>query len=138
MTNPSELPVSFDCLATAALLRSGTNLALAGHVAVVISMLSIWNGGPAGWIQWCSVLVWCSMVYLAIRVKIEGHFFDLLAVHPAEQLDVWLDTAGLRKKTSSKTIDQRRRGALRIWRALVVAVTMQIALMLPALLRRHL
>lgn len=132
---PNEFPASFDCQATAAVLRSGSKLALAGHVAVAISVLSMWNGGAAGWIKWCSVLVWCAVVYLAIRVKIDALFFELLAIHAGEQLDEWLHATGLRKNTTPKTIPERRRGALRLWRALVAAVAAQIALMLLSLLR---
>lgn len=137
MKMPDELPVSFDCLATAALLRSGASLALAAHVTVVISVLSTWNAGPVAWIKWCSVLVWCLVVYLAVRVKMDARFFELLAVHPAEQLDAWLDIAGLRKSARPKTIQERRRGALRLWRALAAAVAIEIALMLLGMLHLH-
>jgi hypothetical protein len=135
MNMPDELQASFDCLATAAVLRSGASVALAGHVAVLITVLSMWNGGSTGWIKWCSVAVWCSVVYLTIRVKIDSRLFELLAVHPAEQLDRWLDTARLRKNAAPKTIQERRRGALRFWRALVGAVVVEIALMLLGMLR---
>jgi hypothetical protein len=131
MQMPDELPASFDSLATAAVLRSGGSVALAGHVAVVISMLS----ESVGWIRWCSILVWCSIVYLTIRVKMDARFFELLAVHSAEQLDQWLDTAGLRNKAAPRTIQERRRGALRLWRALVAAVAIEIALLLLGMLR---
>ena len=135
MKMSNELPASFDCLATAAVLRSGASVALAGHVAVLITVLSMWNGGSAGWIKWCSVAVWCSVVYLAVRVKIDGRFFELLAVHPAEQLDRWLDSTRLRKNAPPKTIQERRRGALRLWRALVAVVVIEIALMLLGMIR---
>jgi hypothetical protein len=128
---PDEPPASFDCLATAAVLRSGATIALAGHVAVVISVLS----ESAVWIKWCSILVWCLIVYLAIRIKIDVRFFELLAVQPAEHLDAWLNTNGLRKSTRPKTIPERRRGALRLWRALMAGVAIEIALLLLAMLR---
>jgi hypothetical protein len=128
---PDELSASFDCLATTAVLRSGDSLALAGHVAVVISMLS----GSVGWIKWCSVLVWCAVVYLAIRVKMDYRFFELLAVHPAEQLDQWLHATGLRKNIRPKTIQERRRGALRLWRALVAALAIEITLLMLGMVR---
>lgn len=131
---PDEPSRSFDCLATAALLRSGGSLAVAGHVAVLISLLSTWNGGSAAWIKWCSVLVWCVLVYLAVRVKMDVRFFELLAVHPSEELDAWLDSSGLRKGARSKTIQERRRGALTLWRALAAAVAIEIVLMLLGML----
>jgi hypothetical protein len=132
---PDELRAPFDCLATAAVLRSGASVALAGHVAVLIAVLSMWNGGSGGWIKCCSVAVWCSVVYLAVRVEIDGRFFELLAVHPAEQLDRWLDTTRLRKNAPPKTIRERQRGALRLWRALVAVVVIEIALMLLGMIR---
>jgi hypothetical protein len=135
MKMPNELPASFDCLATAAVLRSGNIVAQAGHVAVVISALSILKRGPAPWIEWCSVLVWCSVVYFAIRVKMDSLFFEMLAVYPAEQLDQWLDAASLRKNARPRTIPERRRGALRLWRGLTAAVAIEMVLMLLGMLR---
>jgi hypothetical protein len=76
------------------------------------------------------------MVYLSIRVKMDARFFELLAVHSGEQLDQWLDTTGLRKNAAPRTIQERRRGALRLWRALVAAVAIEIALLLLGMLRR--
>lgn len=137
---PVEWAASFDCRATAAVLRSGSSLALAGHVAAVMSVLSIGNGGLAGWIEFCSMLIWCAVVYLATRVKMDANFFELLADGPhAEQFDGWLDATGLRKNAGPKnpgprTIEDRRRGALRLWKALVAAVATQIAVMLAGML----
>jgi hypothetical protein len=134
MKMPAEIPASFDCHATAAVLRSGGSVALAGHVAAVMSVLSMWKGGSGAWIEGCAVLVWCAVVYLSIRVKIDALFFELLAVHPAEQLDDWLHAAGIRKNAPPRTVQERRRGALRLWRALLFAVAIQIALMFAGLL----
>jgi hypothetical protein len=137
---PAELSASFDCRATAAVLRSGSSLALAGHVTAVMSVISLLNGGPAAWIECCSLLVWCAVVFLAIRVKMDVLFFELLAVdqsaedHRAGQLDGWLDATGLRRNAGPRTIEERRRGALRLWRAIVAAVATQIALMLAGMM----
>jgi hypothetical protein len=130
METQTDLPASFDCRATAAVLRSGASMAIAGHVAVVMSVLLTRHG----WITWGSLLAWCAMLYLAIRVKIDSQLFELLAAHPAEYLDHWLDATGLRKNTAPRTIPQRRRGALRLWWALVVTFVIQVALLLVAVL----
>jgi hypothetical protein len=130
METQTDLPASFDRRATAAVLRSGASIAIAGHVAVVMSVLLTRHG----WITWGSLLAWCTMLYLAIRVEIDSKMFDLLAAHPAEHLDAWLDAAGLRKNTAPRTILERRRGALRLWRALVVTLVVQITLLLLAVL----
>ncbi len=137
---PAELSASFDCRATAAVLRSGSSLALAGHTAAVMSVLLMGTGRTAVWIECCSMLMWCAVVYLAIRLKMDVLFFELLAGdrsaedHRAGQLDGWLDAAGLRKNAGPRTIQERRHGALRLWRTMVAAVVMQIALMSAGML----
>jgi hypothetical protein len=125
----TEVPDSFDCRATAAVLRSANSAVVAGHVAAVISALSLRSGG------WITLVVWCAVIYLSIRVRMDALFFELLAEHPAEQLDNWLNAAGLRKHRPPRTIQKRRRGALRLWRALLVAVGIEIALTLAGVLR---
>lgn len=95
----------------------------------------MYHGGPSSWIALCALLVWCVAVYLAIRVKIDVEFFELLATHPPEQLDAWLAATGLRKATLPRNIPERRRGAMRFWRALLAAVAIEIALLLASLLR---
>ena len=129
---PSEN--GFDCRATAAVLRSGSSLALAGHAAAIMSVLCIMGRGGAGeWLGCLAILNWCAVVYLAIRVKIDAAFFELLADHSAEQLDAWLKATGLREETTQRTLAERRAGGLRLWRRLGFAVAIQIALLLLAL-----
>jgi hypothetical protein len=123
---------SFDCQATAAVLRCGNSVALAGHVAMIIGMLA---GMPNIWVKGSSALVWCAIVYLSVRVHLDARLFELLATHSPEQLDDWLEVAGLREKRSPRTIQDRRRGALRLWRALVAAVGIEIGLMLIGMFR---
>ena len=121
---------SFDCRATAAVLRSANSAVIAGHVAAVISALTISSGTAK-----CALLVWCIVIYLAIRVRMDALFFELLADHSGEQFDDWMKAAGLRMHTPSRTIQDRRRGALRLWRALLIAVGIEIALTLAGVLR---
>jgi hypothetical protein len=135
METHAEFPASFDCQATAAVLRAGSSVAIAGHVAAIVTLFPISKDGPAAWIAFGSLLLWIAGVYLAIRVHIDARFFELLAVHPASQLDRFLEVAGLRKKILPGTISERRRGALRLWRALVFAVATQVALLLLAIFR---
>jgi hypothetical protein len=127
---------SHDNQATAAVLRSGASISLAGHGAAVLTLLPLSKGGPAAWIAFCSLLVWSAGVYLAIRVQMDERFFELLAVYPAEQLDRFLEACGLRKNIPPRTILERQRGALRLWRALAFAVAAQIALVLFAVFYR--
>lgn len=114
-------------------MHSGASIALAGHVAAIAALLPISKGGPAAWIAFSSLLVWSLGVYLAIRVQMDARFFDLLAIHPAEQLDRFLETAGFRKQIPDRTVAERQRGALRLWRALVFATATQIVLLFLAI-----
>ena len=116
-----EEEAAFDCRATAAFLRSGGSIAMAGHVAALMNMLVKSD--------LIAALVWCSVVYFAVRVKIDAEFFDVLATHPAAQLDSWLFAANLRKTTPFRSIPNRRRGAMRLWWGLLWAVVFQIALL---------
>jgi hypothetical protein len=126
-----ELPVSFDCQATAAVLRCGSHAALAAHAAAILTLFPLSRGGAPGWIAFCSL--WSAGVYLGIRVQIDARLFALLASQPAEHLDRYLEAAGFRQHVQPRTISQRRRGALRLWRALLFAVATQVALLLLAI-----
>jgi len=130
------MSAEFDCRATAALLRSGSTAVLAGHAAALMSVLAIGPSGIALWIAFCAVVVWSVVVYLAIRVKIDVGLFELLAEHPTEELDEWLKTARLRDEVAPRTIAERRTGALKLWRRLVVAVGIEVALALISLVVR--
>ena len=126
----TEVSDSFDCRATAAVLRSADSAAVAGHVAAVISALSIGSRTAK-----CALLVWCAVIYLAVRVRMDALFFELLADHPAEELDNWMNAAGLRKHMPPRTMQDRRRGARRLWRVLLIAVSIEIALTLAGVFR---
>ena len=128
----AEFPTSFDCRATAALLHSGSSVALAGNVAAVIAAICIRSAGA---IAFCVLIAWCAVVYLAIRVSIDARFFELLANHPVDQFDSWLNATGLRKTSTARTIQERRRGAIRIWRALIAAAAIEIAMTLIGVFR---
>ncbi len=132
MGMPAEPSASFDCRATAAVLHSGASVTLAGHSAALIAAVLLRS---AGWIALCALLVWCVVIYLSVRVRMDAQFFDLLADHPVDQLDTWLDSAGLRKNSAPRTIPERRRGALRLWRALVAATAIEIAFVLAGAFR---
>jgi hypothetical protein len=124
----------FACRATAALLRSGSSIALAGHVAALLAILmkpEIWWPLPA----------WCALVYFVVRVELDARLFELLAEsshaealdHDANALDEWMASAGLRKASGSRTIADRRRGAIHLWRALLAALIVELILAAGAL-----
>ena len=92
----------------------------AGHVAVLVAVYV----GPRH--AWVAFVVWFLAVYLAMRVKIDAELFAVLANAPPAQLDLWLEEAGLRAKPAiSRSIAERRKGALRLWRALLTAVIVE-------------
>jgi hypothetical protein len=123
----TEEEASFDCRATAAFLRSGGALAAAAHMAALMTIVL----KPDPW----AIAVWVAALYFGVRVRIDAEFFDLLATHPAQQLDNWLSTAGLRKNGGARSISDRRRGAMRLWWGLICSVVLQIALLLFRLVR---
>jgi hypothetical protein len=130
------ISAELDCRATAALLRSGSSVALAGHLAAVMSVFTVAAGGVAAWIATSAIAVWCVVIYLAIRVNIDAGLLELLADKPAEELDEWFNATGIRKNIPHRTIAERRNGAVRLWKRLMAAVAVQIALLMLALLWR--
>ncbi len=116
------------------MLRSGRVLSLAGHAAAVMSVVPVWKDH---WIVFGGIIIWCIGVVFAVLVEIDARFFEMLAEQPPEYLDRWLEAAGFRRRSPSKTIPERRQGALKLWRALVAAVAWQIALLLLAMLRSY-
>jgi hypothetical protein len=123
----TEEEASFGCRATAAFLRSGGAVAAAGHVAALMTIVVKRDA-------W-AIVIWSVALYFGVRVRIDVEFFDLLATHPAQQLDRWLSAAGLRKNGAARSIADRRRGAMQLWWGLVCSVALQIALLLFRLIR---
>ena len=116
----------FDCRATSALLRSGRSVALAGHVAALIC--AVMRPGA-----WWALGAWCVLVYFAVRVELDARLFEVLADHSPEALDAWLEDVGLRKNIGPRTLADRRRGAMRLWRGLLMALVVEIVLVAGAL-----
>ncbi len=131
----SEIPWVFDCRATAALLHAGDSVALAAHVAAILNLLPLSKGGPAAWIAAGSLAVWCAVVYLSVRVKLDARLFELLSEYSAEDLDAWLQASGLRKAPVARGISERRRGAIQLGCGLLFAVVVEIALVLLPVFR---
>jgi len=131
----TEPSVRFDAQATASVLRAGGRVALASNAAAVLTLLPLSKGGTAAWIAGGSLLFWCAVVYLAVRVAMDARFFELLAdERDADELDAWLDSAGLKKRGAPRTMADRRRGALRLWLALTMVAAAQIGLIVVSIL----
>ena len=124
-----------ECIATASLLRSGSTLVLTAHVGAALAGFHIHSQSHGIWFCFASLLCWCAVVYLAVRIKIDAGFFEMLASdpeHAPEQLDQFLAKAGLRKIGKATAIDERCKGALRLWRRMVVMVVVQLILLFIA------
>ena len=118
----------FDCRATAAVLRSGSSVAFAGHVAALVCVLA----RPGSW--W-PLIPWCALVYFAVRVALDARLFELLSESPGEspdtgRLDQWMAAAGLRKQAGPRALEDRRRGAIRLWRGLVLSLVVEIVMVI--------
>jgi hypothetical protein len=123
----TEEEASFDCRATAAFLRSGGAIGLAGHIAALMTIVVKRDVA--------AIVIWSVAFYFGVRVRIDSEFFDILATHPARQLDNWLRATGLRKEAFPRPIPDRRRGAMRLWWGLLCAVVLQIVLLVFRLVR---
>jgi hypothetical protein len=115
----------FDCRATAAVLKSGSSIALSGHAAALLC--AVMKPGA-----WGPFVAWCALVYFAVRVELDARLFLLLAESPGS-FDEWMAAAGLRKNALPRTLEDRRRGAMRLWRALLIALIVEIVLVIGAL-----
>ena len=124
-----------ECRATASLLRSGSTLVLPAHVGAASAVFHIHSQAHGAWFCIASLSCWCAVAYFAVRVKIDAGFFELLAAdpdHAPQQLDEFLDKAGLRKISKSLTIEERCKGALGLWRKMVAMVVLQLILLFAA------
>lgn len=112
----------FDCRATAAMLRALQPLIWASQIAALIAA-----GSRHGWV---SMLCWGPVLYFAVRVQLDAGLFELLAENPGlaqERLDTWLARAGLRKRGSHRSLEDRCRGAHRLARNFAAAWLAQMA-----------
>lgn len=113
----------------ASILRSGALIAQAGHVVALLA--------GYGWFHThrlpftASLLVWLLHCYTALRVAIDARLFDHLPGHEAE-LDAWLLRFGLRRRLAPRSLEERTRAALRLWKLQLAAFALQAILMASA------
>ena len=119
---------SAECRITAALLRSFRSVAFAGHAAAIVAGLRAAQGS-SGWLYLLSILSWGLVVYLSVRVDFDARLFAAFAEDPEGapgQLDQFLS------RTNRRGIPERRRGALRLARMLVIAWLAQVGALIVA------
>ena len=119
----------FECAFTASFLSSGHVLSNVSNCAALMAAAGILFTHTrllfAG-----SLLCWPLACYLAVRVAIDASLFQELAGAPADagrELDEML------RVPKERTISERSRGALQLWKYLILAVAVQLAILAAAL-----
>ncbi len=113
----------------ASILRSGAVIAQAGHVLALIAGFGWFHTGR--WALTGSLLAWLLHCYIALRVAIDARLFENLPGHEAE-LDAWLLRFGLRRQLSPRSLDERTRASLRLWKFQLAAFALQAILLASA------
>ena len=110
----------------ASVLRSGAIIAQAGHVLALIAGLGWFSTGR--WALTASLLAWLLHCYIALRVAIDAGLLADLAGHE-DALDEWLVRFGLRRSTTPRSLDDRTRASLRLWKLQLAAFALQAILL---------
>jgi hypothetical protein len=108
------------------ILRSGALIAQAGHVLALIAGYGWFQTGR--WPLTASLLAWLFHCYIALRVAIDAGLFGDLPGHEAE-LDAWLLRFGLRGHRAPRSLDERTRASLRLWKLQLAAFALQAILL---------
>jgi hypothetical protein len=114
---------------TPSILRSGAHIAHTGHVLALIAAYA--------WFQThhpalpLSLLTWLFHCYIALRVAIDAHLFTSLRGHEAE-LDAWLLRFQLRRQLTPRSLDERTRASLRLWKLQLATCALQAILLASA------
>ncbi len=121
----------FRCTLTASFLNSGRVLANAGNAAAMVAGVGCVVAGPPGsrWVLAGSLLFWFAECWFAVRVAIDSSLFRVLAPDPEEagrQLDAMLPHRGA-ATVRERSLEDRTRGALRLWRKQIAALAVQFA-----------
>ena len=126
-----------ECVVTASLLRSGQVLANAGNCAAVMAAVGLLlsHVEAARLLFAASILCWPMAVYLGVRVAIDASLFRDLAGELADggqTLDKLLRDRGLMRARPERTLAERSRAAIRVWKHMIVIVAVQLAIVAAA------
>jgi hypothetical protein len=129
----------FDCGVIASVLDSGRSVAQAGHAAAVVAGLGVMlaHSSIARLIFAASILCWPAACYLAVRTRLDASLFRAIAGDPAEgsrRMDELLRSWGLIRAPKERTLDERMRGALALWRRQQVVFAIQLAALVAGIL----
>jgi hypothetical protein len=127
-----------ECLVTASLLRSGRVLANASNCASVMAAVGLLlsHVETARLLFAASILCWPMAVYLGVRVAIDASMFRDLAGELADgghALDTLLRDRGLSRARPERTLAERCRAAIKIWKRMIAIVALQLAIVAAAI-----
>lgn len=129
----------FDEHITSIFLESGQTLTLISHTAALLAGIgsatahstvprAMFGGSLVWWLVEC---------WFAVRVAIDAWLFRHLAGEPEDRwrrLDELLSGWGLRKTAQDRSAADRRRGAMALWRMQAVTLTIQLVMLIAAVL----
>jgi hypothetical protein len=129
----------FECGVIASVLDSGRTLAAAGHAAAVIAALGAGfaHTAPVRLAFAASILLWPIGCYLAVRVSLDAALFRAIAADPVQdssRMDELLGSWGLMRNLKERTLEQRIRGALTLWRRHQAVFAIQLAALIGGVL----
>jgi hypothetical protein len=121
----------FECAIAASFLSSGRVLANIANCAALIAAAGslLAHTLSARLLFATSLLCWPVACYFGLRVSIDARLFRELARAPDEggqSLDDLLRAWGLGNAKSGRSLADRSRGALRLWKRLIAAVAVQL------------
>ena len=129
----------FECGVTASLLSSGRSLTTVSNCAAVVGAAGILlaHSGTARAILVPPVLFWPVACYFSLRVAIDAALFRELALADQDNgtaLDELLRQRGLARGRLGRTISDRSRGAVKLWKRLIAITGIQVATSVAAVI----
>jgi hypothetical protein len=126
-----------DSRVTASLLESGWILANAGHAAALVAGFGsvAAHHATARLLFSSSMLCWLVECWFAVRVLIDTSLFRHLAGEPEDawgRLDELMGAWGFLRARQGRRPEDRSRGAMALWRRQAIALGMQLAILIAA------
>jgi hypothetical protein len=126
-----------DSRVIASFLESGRTMANAGQAAAIVAGFgSIAGHAALPRLLFASSLVcWLAEGCFAARVRLDAALFQHLAEQPEEpwrRVDELVNSLSHRRAGEHRDIEDRRRGALTLWRRQVIALALQFVILISA------
>ena len=128
----------FEAHTAANFLESGGSISRAGNIAALIACVEVTTIHSAALrlLVTGSMLCWVIACWFTVRVKIDASLFRQLG-GAAEANWTWLDELltewGFRRAAKNRTVRDRIRGAITLWRLLALASAIQLVSLAVAL-----